>query len=70
MEYTITFTPESVCNLLNRRYGQNLTVEQIEEQWEEITDYIENWRYNGLMNENLWEDFDTVSEEWGMNLFN
>jgi hypothetical protein len=70
MEYTITFTPESVCNLLNRRYKQNFTVEQIEEQWDEITDYIENWSYNGLMGESLWEDFNTVSEDWGITLFN
>ena len=70
MEYTITFTPESVCNLLNSRYKQNFTVEQIEEQWDEITDYIENWSYNGLMGESLWEDFNTVSEEWGITLFN
>jgi hypothetical protein len=70
MEYTIKFTPESVCNFLNRKYDENFNVERIEEQWDEITDYIENWVSSGLMGDNLWEDFDFVAEEWGIDLFN
>jgi hypothetical protein len=69
MEYTITFTPESVCNLLNRRYDQNFTINQIEDNWEQLCDYIENWE-DRIMGDNLWEDFDSVAEEWEIDLFN
>ena len=68
MEYTITFTPESVCNKLNRMYDENFTVEQIEENWDGFCDYFANWE-DRIMGEDLWEDFCSVAEEWEINLF-
>ena len=69
MEYTIKFTPQSICNHINNLFDEDFTVEQIEDNWDGITDYIENWITSGLMGENLWEDFDSVAEEWEINLF-
>ena len=69
MTYTITFTPESICEFFNVRYNQEFTVEQIENNWEQITDYIENWKTNGLMSESLWDDFQYVADEWEIDLF-
>ena len=69
MKHTITFTPETICSHLNKRFDENFTVEQIENSWDGITDYIENWTTSGLMGDNLWEDFMDVAEEWEINLF-
>jgi hypothetical protein len=69
MEYTIKFTPQSICNHINNLFDKDFTVEQIEDNWDGITNYIENWITSGLMGENLWEDFDAFAEEWEINLF-
>jgi hypothetical protein len=69
MKYTITFTPESVCDILNRRYDENYTVEQIENNWDGFCDYFSNWE-DRIMGDNLWEDFSSVAEEWDIDLFN
>lgn len=70
MTHTITFTPQSICDYFNDRYGKEFTVEQIEENWGQICDYIDNWKYSGLMSESLWDDFIYVAEEWEIDLFN
>ena len=67
MQYTITFTPQSVANYLNDRYDTEITVEQVEEYWECFEDYFENYQCN-LMGEHLWEDFSYVADGWGIPL--
>lgn len=57
MNYTITFTPESIAERLN------IPVEVVEEQWEQFEDYLENFQYN-WMGDYLWEDFSANAESW------
>ncbi len=52
MEYTITFTPNSIANRFN-------TTEQfVVEYWEYFISYLENFEYN-WMDDVLWEDAET-----------
>ena len=69
MIHTITFTPKSLCNYFNRRFDKTFTVNQIKDNWDGITNYIDNWASNGLMSDSLWEDFMAVAEEWEIDLF-
>jgi hypothetical protein len=68
MEYTITFTPESVTRFLNSKYDVNLTIEQVEEYWDTFEDFFQNFHYN-LMSDFLWEDFDCYADGFGIPFF-
>lgn len=61
MEYTITFTPQSVSEYLE------LPVEFVEENWEQFENYLEHFQYN-WMNDTLWEDFSSNAETWEIEL--
>lgn len=70
MEYTITLTSESIKNIINNAYDEDFTLEQIEDDWDGITDYLDNLRDNGGITDYIFEDFSSVSDEWGITLFN
>jgi hypothetical protein len=53
MEYTITFTPQSIAE----HFGT--TTDFVEEYWEYFENYLENFHYN-WMSEVLWEDAETI----------
>ena len=61
MEYTITFTPDSVSEYLG------LPLEFVEENWDNFEDYLENFQYN-WMGDTLWEDFGSNAETYGIEL--
>lgn len=53
MEYTITFTPESIAE----HFGT--TTDFVEQNWEYFENYLENFQYN-WMGDTLWEDAECI----------
>lgn len=79
MEYIVRFTPESVANFLNVRYKdilsdseyiyKEITTEMVEEYWECFEDYFEQIFTNGLISDCMWDDFNSVADEWEIPFF-
>jgi hypothetical protein len=79
MEYIIRFTPESVANFLNEQYEdllsepeykyKEITTEMVEEHWECFENYFEQIVTSGLMSNCVWDDFNSVAEEWEIPFF-